>query len=70
MSTDLIFENARLQGRVITLEALLESERAEVARLKAEVERMTKTADLICRMSGDNQVIKSYWKHAKKGGHS
>ena len=39
-------------------------------KLQAQVERLTKAADLICRMSGDNQVIKSYWKHAKKGGHS
>ena len=40
---------------------------ADYARLNAQVEWLTKAGDLICRMAGDNQVIKSYWKHAKKG---
>lgn len=56
----LVVEVRRLDAEVTDLKSTAD-------RFKAEVERMTKTADLICRMSGDNQVIKSYWKHAKKG---
>ena len=41
---------------------------AENARLKAEVERLTKAGDLLCRMAGNNQVINRHWKTAKKGG--
>ena len=40
---------------------------AENARLKAEVERLTKAGDLMCRMAGNNQVINRHWKTAKKG---
>lgn len=40
---------------------------AENARLKAEVERLTKAGDLLCRMAGNNQVINRHWKTAKKG---
>jgi chromosome segregation ATPase len=36
-------------------------------RLKAEVERLTKAGDLMCRMAGNNQVINRHWKTAKKG---
>ena len=39
----------------------------ENARLKAEVERLTKAGDLMCRMAGNNQVINRHWKTAKKG---
>ena len=74
MNTDLLFENARLQGRVITLEAevkcleavvrshervdclriksldeQLKQAEAENARLKAEVERLTKAGDYLQR---------------------
>ena len=35
------------------------------ARLKAEVERLTKAGDLMCRMAGNNQVINRHWKTAK-----
>ena len=42
----------------------------EIARLKAEVERLTKAGDLMCRMAGNNQVINRHWKTAKKGGQS
>jgi hypothetical protein len=38
---------------------------AENARLKAEVERLTKAGDLMCRMAGNNQVINRHWKTAK-----
>jgi len=41
--------------------------KAENARLKAEVERLTKAGDLLCRMAGNNQVINRHWKTAKKG---
>jgi len=44
-----------------------ESLEAENARLKAEVERLTKAGDLMCRMAGNNQVINRHWKTAKKG---
>ena len=37
------------------------------SRLKAEVERLTKAGDLLCRMAGNNQVINRHWKTAKKG---
>jgi len=39
----------------------------DYARLKAEVERLTKAGDLMCRMAGNNQVINRHWKTAKKG---
>jgi len=39
----------------------------EVRRLDAEVERLTKAGDLMCRMAGNNQVINRHWKTAKKG---
>jgi hypothetical protein len=39
----------------------------ELTRLKAEVERLTKAGDLLCRMAGNNQVINRHWKTAKKG---
>ena len=39
----------------------------EVTRLKAQVERLTKAGDLMCRMAGNNQVINRHWKTAKKG---
>ena len=41
--------------------------KVENARLKAEVERLTKAGDLMCRMAGNNQVINRHWKTAKKG---
>ena len=41
---------------------LLENEREEV---RAEVERLTKAGDVICRMAGNNQVINRHWKTAK-----
>ena len=44
-----------------------EKMKAENARLKAEVERLTKAGDLMCRMAGNNQVINRHWKTAKKG---
>jgi hypothetical protein len=40
----------------------------ECDSLKAEVERLTKAGDLMCRMAGNNQVINRHWKTAKKGG--
>jgi len=43
---------------------------SDYARLKAEVERLTKAGDLMCRMAGNNQVINRHWKTAKKGGQS
>ena len=39
----------------------------DYSRLKAEVERLTKAGDLMCRMAGNNQVINRHWKTAKKG---
>jgi len=39
----------------------------ECDSLKAEVERLTKAGDLMCRMAGNNQVINRHWKTAKKG---
>ena len=39
----------------------------DYARLKAEVERLSKAGDLMCRMAGNNQVINRHWKTAKKG---
>ena len=39
----------------------------DYARLKAEVERLTKAGDLMCRMADNNQVINRHWKTAKKG---
>jgi chromosome segregation ATPase len=39
----------------------------EIARLTAQVERLTKAGDLMCRMAGNNQVITRHWKTAKKG---
>jgi len=47
------------QGRYVEYE--------DYARLKAEVERLTKAGDLMCRMAGNNQVINRHWKTAKKG---
>jgi hypothetical protein len=41
--------------------------KAENDRLKAEVERLSKAGDLMCRMAGNNQVINRHWKTAKKG---
>jgi hypothetical protein len=67
MSIDLLFENARLQGRVIILEAevkcleavirahqrldcvQVKDLNAENARLKAEVERLTKAGNNLAR---------------------
>ena len=43
---------------------------ADNARLKAEVERLTKAGDVICRMAGNNEVINRHWKAAKNGGAS
>ena len=86
MNTDLLFENARLQGRVITLEAevkcleavvrahqrldcvQVKDLNAENARLKAEVERLTKAgdamaADLIGEFGSYNSVDE--WNAAK-----
>ena len=34
---------------------------------EAQVERLTKAGDLLCRMAGNNQVINRHWKTAKKG---
>ena len=99
MNIDDIIENAQLKGKVIALEAQVETLTAEIrcleavirshervdclsvtnlqkqlteadvenARLKAEVERLTKAGDLMCRMAGNNQVINRHWKTAKKG---
>jgi len=39
----------------------------DYARLKADIERLTKAGDLMCRMAGNNQVINRHWKTAKKG---
>jgi chromosome segregation ATPase len=47
--------------------ANMNKHKAENARLKAEVERLTKAGDLMCRMAGNNQVINRHWKTAKKG---
>jgi hypothetical protein len=35
--------------------------------LQAQVERLTKAGDAMCRMAGNNQVINRHWKTAKKG---
>ena len=36
-------------------------------KLEAEIKRLTKAGDLMCRMAGNNQVINRHWKTAKKG---
>lgn len=36
-------------------------------KLEAEIKRLTKAGDLLCRMAGNNQVINRHWKTAKKG---
>ena len=103
MSTDLIFENAQLKGRVIALDAevkcleavirshervdclsvtslkkqLVEFE-AENARLKAEVERLTKAGDALenwiaweCESpAGTAEGIRDAWNAAKEGKQS
>jgi phage host-nuclease inhibitor protein Gam len=68
-------ENARLEARVeqLSKEQRLKAIPVEakllerISELKAEVERLTKAGDLICRMAGNNQVINRHWKTAKKG---
>ena len=90
MSTDLLFETARLQGRVITLEAevkcleavvrahervdclsvtslkkqLVEAE-AENARLKSEVERLTKAGDALAG-EAIRLEYSNYWSEYEK----
>ena len=54
----LIKEGSQVLGEIDDL-------KAENARLKAEVERLTKAGDVICRMAGNNQVINRHWKTAK-----
>ena len=39
----------------------------ECKKAQAQVERLTKAGDLMCRMAGNNQVINRHWKTAKKG---
>ena len=72
-------ENARLKAEVERLEKekalskprlLIASQdikllKDEVQHFKAEVERLTKAGDLMCRMAGNNQVINRHWKTAK-----
>jgi hypothetical protein len=53
-------ENARLEAEVADLKSTAD-------RFKAEVERLTKAGDLMCRMAGNNQVINRHWKTAKNG---
>jgi len=36
-----------------------------IKSLTAQVERLTKAGDLMCRMAGNNQVINRHWKTAK-----
>jgi len=79
MNTDLLFENARLQGRVITLEAevkcleavvrahqrldclQVKDLNAENARLKAEVERLSKQKAVYI----DNDKVLAEMEHLK-----
>ena len=67
-------ENARLQAENEKYRRCFQGERdwvlmepGEHARIEAQVERLTKAGDLICRMAGNNEVINRHWKAAKKG---
>jgi hypothetical protein len=64
-------EYARINERwefIHRLDSLaIKKQKEEIERLKAEVERLTKAGDLMCRMAGNNQVINRHWKTAKKG---
>ena len=60
-------ENARLKAECQARQAENSVLAVECDSLKAEVERLTKAGDLMCRMAGNNQVINRHWKTAKKG---
>ncbi len=60
-------ENARLKAECQARQAENSVLAVECDSLKAEVERLTKAGDLLCRMAGNNQVINRHWKTAKKG---
>ena len=60
-------ENARLQAECQARQAENSVLAVECDSLKAEVERLTKAGDLMCRMAGNNQVINRHWKTAKGG---
>lgn len=67
-------ENARLKANdSIIIQAQVSAGKsvvhyiAEIENLKAQVKRLTKAGDLLCRMAGNNQVINRHWKTAKKG---
>jgi hypothetical protein len=60
-------ENARLMAEVERLTAFTTRTIIPNEELQAQVERLTKAGDLMCRMAGNNQVINRHWKTAKKG---
>ena len=60
-------DNARLKAECQARQAENSVLAVECDSLKAQVERLTKAGDLMCRMAGNNQVINRHWKTAKKG---
>jgi chromosome segregation ATPase len=63
----LVREWQRANNEVYGLQRQVAALIDDQTRLKAEVERLTKAGDLMCRMAGNNQVINRHWKTAKKG---
>ena len=66
----LLTEKQRLDALTDEMDKTINESQAGVRSLKAEVERLTKAGDLMCRMAGNNQVINRHWKTAKKGKQS
>jgi hypothetical protein len=63
----LLSDYRHLKAQVERLQSIHSIDSIGIEQLKAQVERLTKAGDLLCRMAGNNQVINRHWKTAKKG---